>query len=226
MTNPPVNPSMQNPVPPDFRTILAALGLETSKQINCARVGIVQSFNGANATAVVQLAQQQVISVSPAGLRTLESISPLLQVPVYTLGGGGVTVTFPIAAGDECLVIFNDRELDNWLLNGGITTPSTPRIHDFSDGLCFVGFRSFPRSLGNVSASEAQLRTDNGLSFVGINPSTGAVRVHANSVYEWDVHGYGQKITWTGGANYTIDNYTIGATITTNNHSISPPGPP
>jgi phage gp45-like len=56
--------------------------------------------------------------------------------------------------------------------------------------------------------------------------NSGGVKVHAATVYEWDVNGYGQRITWTGGTSYTIDNYTTGATITTNTHPIAPPGPP
>lgn len=53
-----------------------------------------------------------------------------------------------------------------------------------------------------------------------------SVKVHAVKSYQWDVQGYGQRITWTSGSNYTIDNYVTGATVTTNNHPIAPPGPP
>ena len=41
--------------------------------------------------------------------------------------------------------------------------------------------------------------------------------------YSWDVNGYGERITCTGGANYTKDVYSIGATVTTNTHNINPP---
>jgi phage gp45-like len=56
--------------------------------------------------------------------------------------------------------------------------------------------------------------------------SSAGIKVHGASCYEWDVNGYGQKITWTGGTSWTIDNYTTGATVTTNTHAINPPGPP
>lgn len=227
MSNTPIDPTLQNPVPPDLRNLFTRLSSEIRKQINSARPGIIMDFNAANSTATVQIAQQQVTSVSPLGVRTLAAFSPLVSVPVYTLGGGGVTATFPIKVGDECIVLFCDREIDNWLNSGGTNTaPSSPRIHDLSDGICLVGIRSIPRELGGVSTTEAQLRTDDGLSFVGINPATQGVRVHAGTVYEWDVHGYGQKIQWMGGANYTITNYTLGATVSTVNAAINPPGPP
>jgi phage gp45-like len=59
-----------------------------------------------------------------------------------------------------------------------------------------------------------------------VNMTAAGIKVHGKTCYEWDVNGYGQKITWTGGSNWTIDNYTTGATVTTNTHAISPPGPP
>ena len=59
-----------------------------------------------------------------------------------------------------------------------------------------------------------------------VNMSAAGIKVHGATVYQWDVHGYGQRITWTGGSNWTVDNYMTGATVTTNNHSIAPPGPP
>lgn len=52
------------------------------------------------------------------------------------------------------------------------------------------------------------------------------LKVHAAKQYQWDVQGYGQRITWSGGSAYVIDNYVTGATVTTNNHAIDPPGPP
>jgi len=49
------------------------------------------------------------------------------------------------------------------------------------------------------------------------------VKIHAGTSYAWDVNGYGQRITWTGGVNYTIDNYMTGAVVTTNNHPLAQP---
>lgn len=159
----------QNPVAPDLRALLVAIGLETKKQINCARIGSLISFNSENATATVQIAQQTITGVSPEGIKTSTQFSPLVSVPVFILGGGGISATFPFGEGDECLVIFNDREIDNWLISGGINSvPTTQRVHDLSDGMCFIGFRSFPRSLNGYSTNSAQLRTDNGETYVEV----------------------------------------------------------
>lgn len=163
-----------------MRVLYDALSMEIMKRINCARPGKIISFNAANATASVQIAQQKVTSVSPTGQRTLASYPPLQDVPVFVLGGGNCVSTFPIATGDECILVFSDRELDNWLQQGGISSaPSTPRLHDFSDAFCLVGVRSFPSALGSYSTSSAQLRSVDGATRVDLNAGTQIVTIVA-----------------------------------------------
>lgn len=209
---------------PDLTQVLLALKRQVVKEVNCARVGVIQAWDAASNTVTVLIAQKQVTSTKPDGSTTIADYPTLLHVPVAFQGGGGFTATFPIRPGDECVVVFNDRELDNWQANGPGIVPTSQRIHDLSDGMAFVGIRNSTRALENISTTAAQLRSDDGESFVELNSQ--GVKVHSASVYEWDVQGYGQKITWTGGSNYVIDNYNIGAVVTTNNHPISPPGPP
>lgn len=59
-----------------------------------------------------------------------------------------------------------------------------------------------------------------------VNMTSGGVHVHSPKSYAYDVNGYGQRITSTGSGNITIDNYTTGATVTTNTHPIDPPAIP
>lgn len=216
-----IQPTLQTPVPPSLQAMIDLIMVETKKSINCAKVGVVQAWDAADNTVTVKVAFQQVTSVMPDGSKTLSEYPLLLKVPVCFPSGGGFTLTFPIAAGDECLVVFNDRQLDSWFVNGAGLPPETPRLHDLSDGIAFVGIRSTPRALPAINATGAQLRSDDGTTFVEVDD--GRVKIHGGTIYQWDCHGYGQRITWTGGNNYTIDNYTIGAVITTNNHLITPP---
>jgi Phage protein Gp138 N-terminal domain/GpV Apex motif len=163
-----ITPSFQNVTPPDITVLLEALKREIKKEINCAKVGVIQSWSPSTNTVVVKIAQQQVTSVAQDGTRTLAEYPLLLTVPVAFPGGGGFTLTFPIAVGDECLVVFNDRELDNWFSSGAGLPPTTARIHDISDGVAFVGLRSSPRALASISSSTTQLRSDDGTTFVEI----------------------------------------------------------
>jgi len=103
---------------------------------------------------------------------------PLLpQVPVKFPSGGGFTMTFPVAVGDEGTVAFSSRCIDNWWQQGGIQPQLAPngvgsaRKHDLSDGFFELGGRSMPRILSGVSSSAVQLRSDDGTCYMEFNES-------------------------------------------------------
>lgn len=114
----------------------------------------------------------------------------LLDCPVIFPGGGGVTLTFPIEAGDECLVIFSARCIDAWWQQGFVAgkagvpvngkqtmDPPDLRMHNLSDGFALVGVRSKPREIPSLNTQAAQLRNDEGTLVIGVNPITKAVNV-------------------------------------------------
>ena len=92
----------------------------------------------------------------------------LLDVPIIFPGGGGYTLTFPIAIGDEALIVFSSRCIDNWWSSGGIQKQAEFRMHDLSDGFAIVGPRSQPRKLSGVSANSVQLRSNDGTNYVEV----------------------------------------------------------
>jgi len=104
----------------------------------------------------------------------------LLDVPLLMIGGGGMTLTMPVAVGDECLVLFADRCIDAWyqsgcpVSNGQINTQNQAafRMHDLSDGFALVGLRSLPRILSGYSQTSMQLRSDDGNCVIDMNPTT------------------------------------------------------
>lgn len=186
-----VNPTLKNPALPSSTDLLDSLKREVMKELNAVRIGVIQAFDaggaGDTANVTVQLAQQQVISTAPDGTRTIQEYPLLLKVPVYFPCGGGFTLTFPIAKGDECIVLFNDRELDNWLLTGAGQAPTTGRVHDFSDAMALVGMRSNPRALLGISTTSTQLRSDDGGTFVEI-AAGGVVNIVAPTAINLTAH--------------------------------------
>ena len=63
----------------------------------------------------------------------------LLDCPVVVLQGGGAYIDLPIAEGDYCLVLFNDRNIDTWWDTGNVVVPRNRRKHSLSDGIALVG---------------------------------------------------------------------------------------
>lgn len=127
--------------------------------------GIIESFNATAVTAVVQPAIQG-FRKSPTGTKTNANLPLLLDCPVVFPAGGGFTLTFPVAQGDECLVVFSSRCIDAWWASGGTQPAMEIRMHDLSDGFALVGVRSQARKLSNVSTTTTQLRSDDGEAYV------------------------------------------------------------
>lgn len=146
-------------------------------KIQTALPGIIQSFNTDNPdsmTCTVQPAINGQVRDETGALTGVE-LPLLVDCPVQFPAGGGCTLTFPVKAGDECLVVFSSRCIDAWWQSGGIQVQPELRMHDLSDGFALLGFRSQPRVIGNISTTAAQLRTDDGAAFVEVNSTSHAI---------------------------------------------------
>lgn len=106
--------------------------------------------------------------MAPDGTSSAVNLPMLPNVPLHFPHGGGHTMTFPIKAGDEALVIFSSRPADTWRQSGGIQTQIDARMHDLSDGFALVGFRSTPNALSNVNTEATELRTNDGNTVVSL----------------------------------------------------------
>ncbi|EIT5381619.1 hypothetical protein L2J44_003818 [Salmonella enterica] len=136
--------------------------------------GIVQSFDPDTVTAVVQPAIKG-YEPDSNGVNQSTVLPLLVDVPVVFPRGGGCTLTFPVKAGDECLVIFADRCIDFWWQNGGVQEPVDDRVHDLSDAFCIVGPQSQAQKISGISTSAVELRSDDGGTKLSLNPSSGVI---------------------------------------------------
>lgn len=111
-----------------------------------------------------------------------KEIPKMEDMPIFYPSGGGATFTFPIKEGDEGLAIFSSRSIDKWFNEGGIQEQTESWMHSLSDGFVLVGFRSTPRKLKNVSTTTAQIRTEDGSTFIEFDPAgSGKVRIKSSS---------------------------------------------
>lgn len=78
--------------------------------------------------------------------------SAVLNVPCYYPSGSRGGMTFPVAVGDSCLLVFSMRGLDRWKNGDGYpATPDTPRVFDLKDCIAYVGANPFSRSPNSPS---------------------------------------------------------------------------
>ncbi|MDI6537158.1 Gp138 family membrane-puncturing spike protein [Pantoea ananatis] len=161
--------------------------------------GIVQSFDPATCTCMVQpaIAGQ---GVDAKGQIRSAPLPLLTDVPVIFPRGGGCTITFPVKAGDECLVIFSDRCIDFWWQNGGVQEPVDQRQHDLSDAFAIVGPQSQAQKISGISTTSVQVRTDDGSSFIelmqggNVNITTPLLTVNGNVQVNGTVTSTGDQV--------------------------------
>ena len=153
-------PSPIAPVPePDLRSLLSAVKGEVLSLLNCHEWGVVRTFDPALQTATVAIAalRQTVDNSANPPVFIARPYPTLLDVPVCILSGGTGALTFPIAAGDVCLVLFNDRDFDKFWETGSVVLPNSARLHDLSDGLAIVGFRTKASPLAAYDSTRVKL---------------------------------------------------------------------
>lgn len=156
------------PIPdPGIADTIAAIKRDIFYSLNVCVIGKILSFNLEKKTAQIEILFKAIVpdSLNTSGQKIV-SYPILVDCPIFTLQGGGGSVQMPIAAGDQCVVLFADRNIDLWFQNGASALPPDNRTHDLSDGIAFVGINALTSSLANYSASE--LRISMGTAKVGI----------------------------------------------------------
>ena len=149
-----------------YRKLLDQFGAD----LRVACPGIVESFDATAQTATVNVALREKINID--GNLEWTDIPTLVDVPVLFPRAGGYAITFPVQAGDECLVIFCDLCIDAHWQSGGVQNQIDKRRHDLSDGMAIITGTSQPNRLSNVSNSTFQIRNNEGTALMEISGTT------------------------------------------------------
>ena len=163
--------------------------------------GIIQSFNPGAMTCEVQPGIKVKVRQQNGTIASVP-LPLLVDCPAQFPSGGNCSLTFPVAPGDECLVVFASRCIDGWWQSGGVQEQAEVRMHDLSDGFVLLGFRSQPRVLSGISATAAQLRTDDGQAFVEVNAATHAISIQTTAPV---------NVTSSASARVTAPSISLGA---------------
>ena len=138
---------------PQLYDLLMVLKSNILISLNCVKIGEIASYSATNKTASVNILGVRVLTDG-----TTVGYPQLSDVPVMTMQGGGSALQFPVSVGDQCLVVFSDRNLDNWYVTGTAQPPANSRLHDLSDGIAIVGLNSkSDPTLPAASSTETRL---------------------------------------------------------------------
>lgn len=128
--------------------------------------GKIISFDGDKQTATVKVMREQ-YSNNLYSLYTEYDFPILQDVPVQFPQGGDYYLTFPVNAGDNCMLDFCDKGYSHWLYYGaekiGTYSSGVPRAEYFrsynvNDATAMVGYNPIPQAIPNFNKSSPELR--------------------------------------------------------------------
>lgn len=141
----------------------------------------------------------------------------ITNIPLSIIKCPGLKLTCPVKKGQNCTLIFSQRSIDNFLIDGRIHPPfegDNPmycalRCMDMTDAVCFPGIITNPEAISNYNNDAIEIRSDdgatkisvseNGLQFLQggatIEISNGNITMNATKITlngkEWDTHVHG-----------------------------------
>ena len=153
------------------------------KDLHVCLPGIIQSFDPTAQTVTVQPAVKMKTVREEGGESSVQYVNmpPIINVPVVIpyAQGAGLLLTLPIRAGDECMLVFADRAIDNVAEFGGVQPPpivpvegtTTPRAHHLTDGICIPGFIARPKAVPDYNTENIELRDRDRKTYISLGPS-------------------------------------------------------
>lgn len=152
-----VNPKLA--VQPDMAFLVDLIRRGALVSTNCHALGTVRSFDSSNQSAQVTLNYKRVVNGEA------KSYPVLADCPTIVMQGGGGRLTFPIEPGDNCLILFNDVNMDTWVSSGNTgAAPTDARSHAFADAIALVGLNPFNNALSDYFEDGVELASTEGSS--------------------------------------------------------------
>ena len=115
-------------------------------ELNCCRIAIVNEFYPETLEVQVNIVNKMVVDMKEDGSQVLEDYAPITAKICYAGNG----ISYPLKQGDCGLLLFNDREIESWYVNGEINQLAYNRCHSLTDAIFIVGMYAQP----NVSNAQ------------------------------------------------------------------------
>lgn len=112
-------------------------------ELNCMRIGIVKEFYKEDLTVDVLIANKKTLGLNADGTQNTTDFPIIRAKVVYC----NPYISYPLKNGDECVLLFSDREIESWFINGEINPEGYQRMHDKTDAVALFGIRSLPNMI-------------------------------------------------------------------------------
>ena len=157
-------------VTPDDGDVIRTIVDSVIMDLNVCLPAKVVSYDSSKQYASVKIQLYQGL-----GDGTLKEYPVIPNVPVKwpRAAGGKAFIHLPLAAGDDVILVFSQRSLDNWKSQGGMSDPADPRKHHLTDAYALVGGSALPDAFVPKAPDSIEL----------VNGSTNVV-VHPDGTFE------------------------------------------
>lgn len=128
-------------ITPEFGEVVRSIIDSVLLDLNVCLPAKIVSYDKDTQYADVEIQLQQKF-----GDGSLVSYAVIPKVPVKhpRSNAGHAFIHMPIKPGDDVVLVFSQRSLDNWKTQGGMTDPGDPRKHHITDAYALIGGSAIP----------------------------------------------------------------------------------
>lgn len=186
----------------DYEVLATDLGLKNVLQkfqeklletLNCVKVGKIKTFYADKQTADIQI----------------DGYPQISGVPVSFISGGDFSIQVPVKQGDDCIVLFCDTDLDNWVEGKG-SEPAFPNDkHGLNGAIALLGLTNLKTKVSDYITDGVRIKykssiielKNSGIEITGNLKVSGTIEtkdVKTNLVTSLNTHVHGGVTTGSG----------------------------
>lgn len=128
---------------PDISDVIRFGTLKTASDLNCLKIATVEEVHYEDLTVTVRLLNKRTLGQNKDGTPNVRDYALIRAKICYC----SPFITFPISVGDDCVLLFSDREIESWFINGDAQPVNHQRMHDLTDAFAIFGIRSLPKMI-------------------------------------------------------------------------------
>lgn len=138
------------------------------RKFNCVKLGKIKTFYADKQTADIQIDDYPLIS----------------GVPVSFICGANFSIQVPVEQGDDCIVLFCDGDLDNWVEGKGYVPAFSQDRHGLNGAVALLGIKNILTKVDNYITSGVRIKykgseielNDNGITINGNVTVNGTIK--------------------------------------------------
>lgn len=150
-----------------LKNVLLKFKSRMLKSFNCVKVGKIKTFYSDKQTVDIEI----------------EGYPKISSVPVSFIFGGNFSIQVPIKEGDDCIVLFCDTDLDNWVEGKGGEPAFSEDLHGLNGAIALVGLTNLNTKISDYITDGIRIKYKGS----AIEVKEDGIKIKGNVTVEGDV---------------------------------------